>query len=438
MVLVLLALGAATGVWWWATRPQSKLGSPDVEFTTTQPRPPKPPPKTPLPWRMYGYDDERTHFTPVHMHRPPFARAWVVRAGHYIEFPAAVADGRVFVAQEKGRFFALDAATGKILWDRQYRNCAASSPLVRDGIVYQSFLPWPCPYGPRDVPGLIVGLDAKTGKERWRFRGSGPSESSLLVVGHLMYFGSWDAKVYAVDIRTRRVRWATPTDAEIDSSPAYADGTIFIGTNGGSIYALDALSGEIRWRGRSYSHFPRGHEYFYATPAVAYGRVFAGNTDGWVYAYGAHTGHLLWAQRAGTYVYSAPAVWNETVYVGSYDGKVYAFDAGTGRLRWTYEATGSIHGSGTVMNGLVYFSVCGNCGRRGVRYAKQGPPSTFALDARTGKLVWTFWDGRYSPVIADEDRVYVMGKSRVWGLEPCKRRARTERARPYRDLLRRC
>jgi outer membrane protein assembly factor BamB len=304
--------------------------------------------------------------------------------------------------------------------------------------VYQSFLPWPCPYGPRDASGFIVGFDVETGKEVWRFSGAGPSESSLLIIGGLMYFGSWDRKVYAVDVATRKIRWSTEVDDEVHTSPAYWKDTLYIGTNGGSIYALDAHTGAIRWRGRSYSHFLRGREYFYATPTLAYGRVFAGNTDGWVYAYGARTGNLIWAQRAGTYVYTAPAVWNQTVYVGSYDGKVYAFDAATGRLRWTYEARGSIHGAPTVMNGLVYFSVCGFCGQRGVRYSKRGRPGTFALDARSGKLVWTFKDGLYSPIIADEDLVYVMGIARVWALEPCKRKQGPGRKVPYRGLLKTC
>jgi outer membrane protein assembly factor BamB len=439
VLVVLLGAAAAVGVWWWTSRPQAKLGSSTIEFVPTQPPVTTPPPQEPLPWPMFGYDLARTHFTPVHEHRPPFARLWTVTAGAYIEFPASVADGRVYVAQERGRVFAIDGATGQVLWSRQYPSCAASSPLVRGRLIFMALLPRPCPYGPRDVAGLVVGLDGKTGREVWRFTGSGPSESSLLSVGGLLYFGSWDHKVYAVDIRTRRVRWATETDAEIDSSPAYANGTIYIGTNGGSMYALDASTGAVRWQSRSYTHFPRGREYFYATPTVAYGRVFAGNTDGWVYAYGAGTGHLLWAQQAGTYVYTAPAAWNQTIYVGSYDGKVYAFDAATGRLRWTYEASGSIHGAPTVMAGLVYFSVCGTCGTRtGVRYAKKGRPGTFALDARTGKLVWTFWDGRYSPVVADEKRVYLMGRARVWGLEPCPKLWSATRTTPFRALLPHC
>lgn len=441
VLAIALAVGGVVGWLWWDSRPETKLGSADVEFDTAE-RPPKPLPpldlRPELPWEMYGYDAERTHFTPVHMHRPPFVRKWVVPAGDLIEFPAAVADGRVFVAAERHRFFAVDAATGKVLWNRAIRKCAASSPLVRGDVVYQSFLPWPCPHGPRDAQALVLGFDVATGKEVWRFTQAGPSESSLLIVGRLMYFGSWDARVYAIDIATRKIRWSIEVDDEVHTSPAYWDGTIFIGTNGGSIYALDAQTGATRWRGRSYSHFPRGREYFYATPALAYGRVFAGNTDGWVYAYGARTGNLIWAQRAGTYVYTAPAVWNRTVYVGSYDGKVYAFDAATGRLRWTYESPGSIHGAPTVMNGLVYFSVCGFCGQKGVRDSKRGRPSTFALDARTGALVWTFADGLYSPVIADENRVYLMGISRVWALEPCERKRDPARRAPYRGLLTTC
>ena len=121
-----------------------------------------------------------------------------------------------------------------------------------------------------------------------------------------------------------------------------------------------------------------------------------------MYAFGATTGNLLWASHAGTYVYTAPAVWDKTVFVGTYDGKFFALDAGHGRRR-AGRATmpRSIHGAPTVMAGLVYFATCGSCGHDGRRYAKSGPRGTVALNARTGKLVWTFPDGQYSPVVAD-------------------------------------
>jgi outer membrane protein assembly factor BamB len=53
------------------------------------------------------------------------------------------------------------------------------------------------------------------------------------------------------------------------------------------------------------------------------------------------------------------------------------------------------------MAGIVYFSTRGK---------------SHALDARTGKEVWDFGDGRYTPLVADEDRVYFVGWKTIYGL----------------------
>jgi len=265
------------------------------------------------------------------------------------------------------------------------------------------------------VPGLVIAMRQSDGRTLWKV--PIPSESSPLVVGGLVYVGSWDHRIYALGLGTGKTVWSTLLDGEPQSSAAYADGTVFIGDNSGTVTALDARSGAIRWKARSFSHFRTGREYFYATPTVAYGRVFASNTDGTVYAFGAATGNLLWASHVGTYVYTAPAVWNRKVYVGTYDGKFYALDAATGETRWVREMPSAVHGAPTVMAGLVYLSTCSFCGQRGSRYAKNGPNATYALDARTGKLAWYFPDGQYSPLVADRERIYVTGKTRLYGLE---------------------
>ena len=337
-------------------------------------------------------------------------RAWI---GGQIEFPPAVVDGRIYVPQLQGRFVALDAATGRVAWSHQFRGrCTAASPAVWRGVVYEPYIPAPCDYGPRDSPSFVVAMNAKTGRILWRYW-TAPSESSPLVVDGVLYYGAWDRNVYALDVRTRKLRWRFTTDGEIDSSPAYANGTIYIGTNGGSVYALDARTGRLRWR------FGGGREYFYATPTLAYGRVYIGNTDGTLYALGAKTGDVLWVQRVGTYVYTSAAAWGRMVYVGSYDGSFNAYDAATGDLGWHFDAPAAVHGAPVVMDRLVYFSTCSYCGSHGSRYAKEGPRNTYALDARTGRLVWTAPGvGTYSPIISDGRLVYLLGRAQVFGLEP--------------------
>ena len=95
-------------------------------------------------------------------------------------------------------------------------------------------------------------------------------------------------------------------------------------------------------------------------------------------------------------------MWNELILIGSYSGRFSALDAATGDVKWQYEAGGPISGSATVLGDVVYFSTLKG--------------ETFGLDAATGKRVWSFPDGKYSPVVAGPDRVYLTGYTRLYGL----------------------
>jgi outer membrane protein assembly factor BamB len=169
------------------------------------------------------------------------------------------------------------------------------------------------------------------------------------------------------------------------------------------VYALDARTGKLLWKAGA-QHRLGNRGTFYSTPAAAYGRVYIGSTDGKVYSFGASTGKLRWAQGTGGYVYSSPAVWRRRVYVGSYSQKLICFDAATGDEKWSFYARGPISGSPTIVNGVVYFATL--------------KERTYALDARTGRQLWQFPDGKYTPVVADAKRLYLVGYARIYGMVP--------------------
>ena len=206
-----------------------------------------------------------------------------------------------------------------------------------------------------------------------------------------VYFGSWDHRVYAVDARTGHLDWSFVTGDRVKGGVAFVGGTIFAGSYDGRLYALEARTGKLRWR-------TGGLGGLYATPSVAHGRVFIGSTNGRVYAFAARSGRLLWSTRTGSYVYSPVALSVGSAYVGSYDHRFYALSQSSGAVRWSFDAGAPISGAPTVLDGLVYFSTCGSCSSY-----EQNPRArrTFALDTRTGRVVWRFPDGEYSPVIAD-------------------------------------
>jgi outer membrane protein assembly factor BamB len=424
--LLILALGSlvagtALGVWaLYEKRPRTVEGSPTVEFEPDL-KPSAEKAALEEPWPTYGRDVQRTHFAPFD-HRPPFRPIWSLGVHSYVEFPPAVAYGRVYISSERGGFFwAVAAATGKVLWKRRLAHCAAASPTVADGVVYQAFMhEFPCQAHLPGARGFLIAWNARTGRRLWSFP-AGVIESTPLIVGRTLYFGAWDHRLYSLALRGRkrpRLRWTFPADDQIIAAPAYADGTVYVATSAGSLYALNARTGRQRWRSESFARFGR-REYFYATPTVAYGRVYIGNADGTVYAFGAGSGRLLWARRVGTYVYTAAAVWRRTVYVGTWDGYFVALDAATGDVRWRHDSQGGMTGAPTVMAGLVYYSSLGRMDQAAnQRHVESGPPRTFALDARSGRLVWSFSDGMFSPIVADEKRVYLSGATRVFALVP--------------------
>ncbi len=426
--VVLIVVGAGAYLYLSDEDPPEKRGSATVEFDADA-APPKPPPRKEIavPWPTFGYDVARTKSAP-YKHRPPYRRTWRIDAGDTVEFPPSVGYGTVFIAQQKGKFFALNGKTGKPAFKtKNFGRCAASSPTVGPNhTVYQSYmhpvgdLSNPCPQDAADPDGFVTAMDTRTGRQKWRFK-SKPIEASPLLRGKRLFVGSWDGNVYALNARTGKRIWSSAIGSKVNASLAYADGRIFAADYTGTLHAIDARTGRRLWSASDAT------EFYYATPTVAYGRVFIGSTDGTMYSYGAKTGNLLWAKPLGTYVYSSAAIFDRKVYVGSYDGKFYALSAATGDVVWQKEMPSSVHAPPVVMAGLVYVATCATCGSAAQRYVKNGVDSTTAFNARTGKQVWRNPAGKYSsPIVADQDRVYLVGRSMVYGMKPIKAKQRAK------------
>jgi outer membrane protein assembly factor BamB len=406
--LVAILVAVAAGLYVRSQdKPPEKRGSATEEFVTTEETEPKPPPKNenPRPWPTYGYDDARQHISPYHM-RPPYKRLWTIDAHDTLEFPPTLGYGKMFLAQQKGLFFALNAKNGRVAWRKSLNRCAASSPTIGRGVVYQAYMhPVICAQDQAGADGFVVAWDVDNGRERWRYK-TQPVESSPLLHGNRLFIGSWDNGVHAINAKNGKRIWRFQADNQVNTSAAYWKGRIFIGSDSGTLYALSAKTGKLLWSSGA------GTEFWYATPTVAYGRVYIGNTDGTMYVFGAKTGNLLWARPLGSYIYGAAAVYRRKVFVGTYDGRFYALDAATGDVRWERDAHGAVHAAPTVMSGLVYYAVCSSCGEAAQRAVARGPDATYAVRARDGHQVWQFRAGKYAnPVISDGDRLYVTGRA---------------------------
>jgi outer membrane protein assembly factor BamB len=189
---------------------------------------------------------------------------WKVAVGTGYAAPITVGD-RVFAFSRQGEdevMRALDAATGKTIWETKYN--ATYKPVVAATRTHGT--------GPKSTPtfadgrlytlgmtGAVTAFDAATGKQLWQKPG-GPVEplyhtamSPLvdrgLVIVHVG--GHGNGALTAFDARTGEVRWSWNGDGPAYGSPIAAElgGTRQIVTlTQENLVGVSAATGELLWR----------------------------------------------------------------------------------------------------------------------------------------------------------------------------------------------
>ena len=209
------------------------------------------------------------------------------------------------------------------------------------------------------------------------------------------------------------------------AGPVVYNGVLYATTHLGT-YAIDAYSCKKLW---SHQHLAQGAEMNATNKgvAIAGGRVIRGTQDGFLYALDAKNGKLLWERQIqdpsiGACVGAAPIVWNDLVFMGNAGGDwgirgaMMAFRLQDGAPVWTFHTTpvdnapgaetwtrpgSALHGGGAAWTtyaldrktGTLFVPV-GNPGPDYYRALRPGANlftnSVIALDARTGKLKWSY------------------------------------------------
>ncbi len=415
---ILLAAGlvlvvAAGAVGYKLTRRPGDVSNPNVEFDNPTPDPTATPTPTPTPtpgkkkqpkpvadtfrWPLYGYTtDHKRSFQPPGGLNGPFRRIWYRPASALLEFPPAIADGKLLQLADDGQLVALNKANGRLLWRKDLGALSASTPAVAGNRVFVTVLETRKGLN----RGRIVALGLKKGNVIWSRAFGSRSESSPLVDSGRVYVGTEGGQVFAFNTANGHELWSYRAFGAVKGSPTLWQGKLYFGDYGGRVQAIQARNGHRVWVASESGNFLRGGT-FYCTAAVAFGRVYIGSTDGREYSFSARNGKLAWAKQTGAYVYSSAAVQNTaglgpTVYFGSYDGNFYALNARSGGVRWTFRSGGKISGSPTVVGNSVYFS-------------SLGAHHTYGLNTKNGHVVFSKGYGAFDPVVSDGTRLFVAG-----------------------------
>lgn len=226
-------------------------------------------------WPQYRHDAARTGGSPMKLSGESFMLRWAwfgenQVATQRLDFPARreegfegvtqpiVADGRVYVGALSGRFFAIDADTGRTVWKYQTALPIVHSAAYADGRVF--------------VPGMdltLYALDAETGRLLW----SGPAEAGFstapLVVGDLVVAASRDGVVHAWSAATGQPRWTYDCGAPVFNTPASDGRRVFLAGEDTTAHAINLADGTQAWTAKLAGQSARNY-----SPVVADGVVY--------------------------------------------------------------------------------------------------------------------------------------------------------------------
>jgi outer membrane protein assembly factor BamB len=205
-------------------------------------------------------------------------------------------------------------------------------PVITDGVVYAA-----------DYKGLLVAVDADSGRKRWEIKTDLPFSGGPGVHGGSVYLGTQDGEVRAFDAESGAALWTAPVSSEVLAAPVAGDGIVVVRSIDGRIFGLDENTGQRTW---IYDHAVplltlRGN----SRPLIRAGVVYIGYDGGEVVALKLSDGTLIWEQSVvstegrselerladidGQLVYVA-----SDLLVSSYKNRLASLAADSGRLLW--------------------------------------------------------------------------------------------------------
>jgi len=234
------------------------------------------------------------------------APAWAFQTGDYemgLQSTPIVSGGVLYLSTSRSQVFALDAATGRLIWQYKY-------PLPRGAV----------PYGPQNR-GVALG-------------------------GGYVFIGTYDNNLVAIDQKTGQEVWRVTMDdarqcgCTITAAPLVAKDKVIIGGAGGDsahrgyLTAVDIKSGRVAWR-------------FYTIPGPGEKGHETWKGDSWKFGGGATwmTGSfdpalnlVYWGVgNAAADNDAGPRFSGEGEGANLYTASVLALDVDTGKLKWYHQ-----------------------------------------------------------------------------------------------------
>lgn len=281
--------------------------------------------------------------------------------------------GNTLYVTGREKVYALDALTGTVTWESSTIYSGSTAPIVKDGVVYVG-----------TMDRLLYALDIPSKSSKWTFEAS-YMLCAPTVVNNEVYFTDINGIFRCLDKNTGQLKWETQDHhGTYRSNPVYYNNSILVGLNY-TFVSLNAKTGELIWRFQSDGEV-------LSSPVVYKDKVFFGGTYGYsVFALDIATRKRAWILTSPDkdQVFSSPYIKNDTLFIGFVSGRFYSLNADNGKVHWEVYVKDMISYSSPVAAGDKVYLPTRN--------------SLLCLNAKDGSENWSTRGGKgaglSSPVI---------------------------------------
>jgi outer membrane protein assembly factor BamB len=189
-----------------------------------------------------------------------------------------VALDKLFFGCADGNVYALDAATGDIIWEFATGDKIWSTPAFDGETLYVS-----------SFDKKLYAINANDGTEKWRFQAEKWFWTRAVAFEDSIYVGCFDGKAYGFNALNGEKIAEFDLESPVRSWPVLVEDRVLIATEAGKIYTIDAVNNQL-------GLFADLAETIYAPLGLNEGVLYVYTQEQNLHALNADTGVRLWFQ----------------------------------------------------------------------------------------------------------------------------------------------
>ncbi|HVV68039.1 MAG TPA: outer membrane protein assembly factor BamB [Gammaproteobacteria bacterium] len=270
-------------------------------------------------------------FTPVF----PVQEIWSTQTGkgvkkEYLKLSPALVGNQIYTSSYSGRVTAIDASTGRVIWQVNTKQNLTTGVSVDGGAVYVG-----------TEKGQVLALSRSNGAKLWSTLLSNEILANPNAQSPYVLVKSIDDHLYALNKQTGQPVWNYKEETPSlilrgGQSPKVAGNLVVVGFANGQVGVFSIANGEMLWKhavaeASGLSIVDQMVD-INDTLAVAGNTIYVATYQGNLSALGLRSGELLWQHDISSY--AGLAIDDRNVYVTDASSKVWAFSRRSGQVVW--------------------------------------------------------------------------------------------------------